>query len=67
MSDRTTFPTAPQKNADYEAVLAQIFSEINLLNERMQQDRHEIDRLKAESAHLEAETRAILIRLQGMM
>jgi chromosome segregation ATPase len=59
--------TASQQTAEYESILTQIFVEINLLNQQMQQDRAEIDRLKADSARLEAETQSILSRLKVLV
>jgi cell division protein FtsB len=70
MADLASSPTAPETAAEYEAALDQMLAEMRLLNEQMQKDRVDIDRLKAEthalkaeSATLEAETRAILARL----
>jgi hypothetical protein len=60
--------------AEYEALFARQMAEIQFLNERMQRDRADIDRLKietdalkAEGARLEAETQAILTRLKAMV
>ena len=67
MADVTVSQSTPQTPAEQEEVLTRIFVEINLLNQQMQQDRAEIDRLKADSARLEAETQSILSRLKAMV
>jgi len=59
--------TASQQTNEYESVLTHILAEINEINRHMQQDRAEIDRLKADSARLEEETRSILTRLKVMV
>ena len=58
----TTNP--PPNEAEVEAVLARILEQINEEREQMKADDAEIARLKAESAQLRIETRAILSRLQ---
>jgi hypothetical protein len=62
----------PQTEADFEVLFAHQIAEMRFLNERMQRDREEIDRLKAatdalkvESRRLEAETQAVLSRLKA--
>ena len=50
----------PSEQADGEAALEQAMAEIHRLNELMQQDRADIERLRAESGELRAETRALL-------
>lgn len=67
MANLTASPSAKQKNAEYESILTQIFAEIHLLNARMEQDRAEIDRLKADAARLAAETQCALTRLKAMV
>ena len=62
MNDVTTF-SALQTNTEDESTLKQILIEIERLNGRMEQDREEIERLKAESNLLKVETRAILATL----
>jgi peptidoglycan hydrolase CwlO-like protein len=59
--------TASQPPHEYENVLTHILAEINMINQQMKQDRAEIDRLKADSARLEAETQSILARLKVMV
>nr|CAA9245416.1 hypothetical protein AVDCRST_MAG63-1758 [uncultured Armatimonadetes bacterium] len=58
----TTNP--PADEAEVEAVFARILEQIKEVREQMQADDAEIARLKAESAELRTETRAILARLQ---
>jgi hypothetical protein len=65
MKELTASP--PPTEAEYESILNQIVVEINLLNQQMQRDRAEIERLKVDSARLEAETRSILARLQALV
>jgi hypothetical protein len=60
----TTSP--PTDEAETEAVLARLSEQMKVVREQMQADDVEIARLKAESAELRAETRAILARLQKM-
>ncbi|MBV9866883.1 MAG: hypothetical protein JO316_16140 [Abitibacteriaceae bacterium] len=52
--------TPPQAGADDEAAIEQCLREIRQLNEQMQQDRTEIERLKVETHTLKHETRALL-------
>ncbi len=59
--------SAARMPAEVEALLAKIFVEIELLQRQMQQDRAEIDHLKATSARLEAETLSILSRLKAIV
>ncbi len=62
----TTITTDPPTNeAEAEAVLARILEQMREVREQMKADDAEIARLKAESAELRTETRAILARLQG--
>jgi hypothetical protein len=74
MSDLASSPSAPETAGDYEAALDQLLAEMRLINEQMQKDRVDIDRLKAEthalkveSATLEADMRAMLARLQSAL
>jgi hypothetical protein len=59
----TTNP--PTNEAEAEAVFAEILEQVRKIREQMKADDAEIARLKAESAELRTETRAILARLQG--
>jgi hypothetical protein len=65
MADISISQSTPQTPAEPEDILTRIFVEINLLNHQMQKDRTEIDRLKADAARLEEETRSILTRLKA--
>lgn len=67
MADMTVSQISAQTPAEYEAILTRIFTEIDLLNQQMQEDRKEIDQLRADSAAIEAETRSILSRLKAMV
>jgi hypothetical protein len=67
MANATVSQDTPQTPAEYEDILTRIFIEIDLLNQQMQQDRVEIERLKADSAKLEEETQSILTRLKAMV
>ncbi|MBW3625035.1 MAG: hypothetical protein KY468_16680 [Armatimonadetes bacterium] len=60
----TTNP--PSNEAEAEAVFARILQQLSEVREQMKADDVAIARLKAESAELREETRAILARLQGI-
>ena len=51
--------------AEVEAVFARVLEQIKEVRQQMKADDAEISRLKAESAQLRTETRAILARLEG--
>ncbi len=51
--------------ADYKAIADQLLRDLNTLDELMRKDRAEIEYLKAESARLGAENRAVLSRLMA--
>ncbi len=63
-----TVLTKPKRKtaADYEAIADQLLADMKRLDELMLKDRTEIDYLKAETARLEAENRAVLSRLMAM-
>jgi hypothetical protein len=52
---------------EFEAEIDRYLAEMQRLNELMRQDQAEIDRLKAETRAMQAETRAILERLLTMV
>ena len=52
--------STPQTDADYEKLVDQMLAELKTLNQQMEQDRADIDRLKAHTAQLKAETRDVL-------
>ena len=58
MSD-IPFPSNPQTETEYETTLDQMLIEIQRLNEQMQQDQADIDRLRAESAFYKAESQRL--------
>jgi uncharacterized coiled-coil DUF342 family protein len=62
--ESTIVTSPPSSEAEVEAVLARILEQIREVREQMKADDAEIARLKAESAELRTETRAILARLQ---
>jgi hypothetical protein len=53
----------PQTAADYEAAVEQLLAEVKRLNQHMQSDRTDIERLKTETRTLKAETRALLLSM----
>jgi hypothetical protein len=67
MASATSFGSSEKSAAEYEAIADQLLVEMQRLDERMQQDRVVIKRLKLETACLEAETRAALDRLKAML
>lgn len=52
--------SAPQTAAEYEQAVEQILAEARRLSERARQDQADIERLRAQSAPLRAEIRALL-------
>ena len=67
MADVTSMQTTPQTDAEYEAAIEQMLSEMKHLRTMMDSDQAEIDRLKVETQALKAETRAMLTTLKGMV
>jgi len=72
MTDFTPSHPTMENSMEYEALAEKLLADMQLLDAQMQRDRIEIDRLKAEtnllkarSACLEAETRAVLTRLKA--
>jgi predicted RNase H-like nuclease (RuvC/YqgF family) len=70
MKDSVSSHPTLETPADYEAAIEECLAEIRRLNEQMQNDRRDIERLKAEThalktetQKLKAETRASLTRL----
>jgi hypothetical protein len=60
MSDAVSSRPGPRTSAEYRDAFADMLAEMERLNERMRGDQTEIDRLKAESAVIKSETRALL-------
>ena len=54
------YSPAPQNNAEYEAAIERMLRDMARMNEQMRQDQEAIERLRAESALLKAETRSLL-------
>jgi hypothetical protein len=64
MDDAMASPLNPRTVAEYKAAIAGMLAEMTHLNEQMRRDQEEIDRLKAETALLRTETRALLASLR---
>jgi peptidoglycan hydrolase CwlO-like protein len=60
MDDLMSLQPAPRTAAEYEAAIEQMLTEMQRLNQQMQKDQADIDRLSAEIAALKAETRVLL-------
>jgi hypothetical protein len=74
MGNVTSSRSVTRSKAEYEVIADQLLADIRQLNELMQKDRAEIDRLKIETrrlretaACLEAEKRATLLRLKAVL
>ena len=63
MTDTTVTFQEPTSDADYQAAIQQMFTEIAFLNQKMEDDRRDIQRLKSETHLIKVETRAILASL----
>lgn len=61
-----TFPD-PRSEDEYKATLEWMFAEMQRLNQKIQEDQAEIDRLKAETRVLKAETDVIKTRTQARL
>jgi len=64
MSDLTSVVAGETSAADYEAVVDQLLVEMRHIEANMQKDRTEIERLKLETARLEAENQLVLNRMK---
>ena len=60
MDETTYVQTIPRTVAEHKAAMEAMLAEMNRLNQKMEGDRREIERLKAESDVLKTETRTIL-------
>ena len=67
MSETTLSKSKRKTAADYEAIAAQLLAEISRLEEQMDKDRAESDRLKAETQVIKGHTAATLSRLREQM
>lgn len=56
--------TGPKTAADYKSAFAELLREITKIEEKMQTNRAEIERLKVETQILKAETDIIKVRSQ---
>ncbi len=63
MTDLTLADPDPTTEAEFEAAFKQMLQEMDRLNQQMEQDRKDIERLKCEADLLKIETRAILATL----
>lgn len=63
MENLVSSPPSLQTAAEYEAAVEQLLAEIRRLNEQMQDDRLDIERLRIETQMLKVETRAVLARI----
>jgi hypothetical protein len=63
MSDVPISFQEPTDDANYQVAIQQLHTEITRLNQKMEADREDIDRLKSETDLLKVETRAILATL----
>ena len=67
MSDMTFRQTAPATDAEYEAEFDLLLQEMTRLEPRMQADRADIERLRAESQVITAHTDAMLDQLDKQL
>jgi methyl-accepting chemotaxis protein len=65
MSDTVSAHSAPKTAAEYKAAIEDLLGEMQRLNEQMQSDQAVIERLKADSARIKAETRALLAAMSS--
>ncbi len=65
MAKTLTFEVPESEAAALEAALAKCIAEMELANERMKQDQDEINKLKAETQVIAAQTRTILEQLEA--
>jgi len=56
-----------QTDIDQDAVISQLFTEIQHLNEQMQQDQTDIDRLKAETRVISAHSERLLLQIEAQL
>ena len=66
MNETTLTKTKRKSNSEFESVADQLLEDMKRLNEQMQNNRVEIDYLRAETARLEAENQVVLSRLKAM-
>ncbi len=63
MSELAFAQPMPQTDEEYQAAIEQMLVESRRLSERAQQDQNDLERLRAKSAPLRAEIRALLASL----
>lgn len=64
MDETVQIPSNPKTTADYKNVFADLLAEMDRIDERMDEDRAEIERLKIETQVIKTRTRFNLDRLQ---
>jgi hypothetical protein len=65
MSDTVSAHSAPKTAAEYKAAIEDLLGEMQRLNDQMQGDQAVIERLKAETALIKTETRALLAAMSS--
>ncbi len=64
MTDTTLRQNSPTTNTEYEAEFDRLLQEMTLLDTRMQSDRRDIERFRAESLVITGRTDAMLDQLE---
>ena len=67
MSDFVSSHMSFQSDAVEEALLNELFSEMQQLNEQMKKDQVEIDRLTAETRAISAHTDALILKIEAQL
>ena len=65
MSDIITSRPGPETAAEYKEAIEELLGEMQRLNEQMRHDQAVIERLKAETALIKTETRALLAAMSS--
>jgi len=60
-------PATPKTTTADKTTIAQLFAEMDRLNERMRQDQAEIDRLKAETRTISMHTDRLLAQIEAQL
>ncbi len=67
MEERITSISVPKKTADYKAAIDLMLQEMDRIEARMQRDRTDIERLKAETEIIKAHANAVLDSLEKQL
>ena len=67
MSDMTLNKEKPKTTADYKALAAQMFAEVDRLEDKMDKSHAEGERLKTETQAIKAHTASTLAQLREQM